>query len=356
MRRLRHWAVLLLPGVVMLLFWQWASGRLIRPVYVSRPTDIAARLVDLFATGEIWPNLAVTGQELVLGYLAGVVTGVLAGVLLGRAPRAARVIEPYLMGFYGIPKIALAPLFVIWFGIGLWSKVALAGTMVFFLVFYNVYAGMRTVDRDLVNLVAGAGRLAPATGPPRLPAGGGAVHHPGHAHGDPLRGDRRHRGGVHVLHQRPGHVHQLRQFAPTTRRACSPGIAILLAFVVGAGAVGHPDRTSAAALAPAAGHVTNRKSPRSRLMLTRRPCCSPRGVAALPPGPPGRPTTWCASARRPASRQLPADLGGARAGQLRRRRACTCTSATLPGGDPTTLAALDAGDIDLAAVGGDTAC
>ncbi len=153
MRRLRHWAVLLLPGVVMLLFWQWASGRLIRPVYVSRPTDIAARLVDLFATGEIWPNLAVTGQELVLGYLAGVVTGVLAGVLLGRAPRAARVIEPYLMGFYGIPKIALAPLFVIWFGIGLWSKVALAGTMVFFLVFYNVYAGMRTVDRDLVNLV-----------------------------------------------------------------------------------------------------------------------------------------------------------------------------------------------------------
>jgi NitT/TauT family transport system permease protein len=56
------------------------------------------------------------------------------------------------MGFYGIPKIALAPLFIIWFGIGLWSKVALASTMVFFLVFYNVYAGVRAVDRDLVAL------------------------------------------------------------------------------------------------------------------------------------------------------------------------------------------------------------
>ena len=88
-----------------------------------------------------------------LGYLLGVGAGILCGVLLGRAPRAARVVEPYLMAFYGIPKIALAPLFVIWFGIGLWSKVALAGIMVFFLVFYNVYAGIRAVDRNLVDLV-----------------------------------------------------------------------------------------------------------------------------------------------------------------------------------------------------------
>src|SRR3546814_5342649 len=63
------------------------------------------------------------------------------------------------MAFYGIPKIALAPLFIIWFGIGLWSKVALAATMVFFLVFYNVYVGVRNVDRELLNLarIMGAG-------------------------------------------------------------------------------------------------------------------------------------------------------------------------------------------------------
>ena len=135
-----------------LLFWQWASGRLIREVYVSKPTAIAARLWEVFASGEIWPHLAVTFRELVLGYGIGVSLGLAGGYWLARAPRAARIVEPYVMAFYGVPKIALAPLFVIWFGIGIWSKVTLAATMVFFLVFYNVYAGVRGVDRELVAL------------------------------------------------------------------------------------------------------------------------------------------------------------------------------------------------------------
>ena len=84
--------------------------------------------------------------------MLGVVLGLLLGYALGRSPRLASVFEPYVMAFYGIPKIALAPLFVIWFGIGIGSKVMLAGTMVFFLVFYNVYAGVRSVDREVVNL------------------------------------------------------------------------------------------------------------------------------------------------------------------------------------------------------------
>lgn len=142
----------MLPGIVLLLVWQWASGRIIRPIYVSRPTDIARRLYEIFATGEIFPHLAITAQELVLGYLVGVSAGVATGYTLGRSPRLAAIFEPYIMAFYGIPKIALAPLFIIWFGIGMWSKVALAGIMVFFLVFYNVYMGVRAVDRDLVNM------------------------------------------------------------------------------------------------------------------------------------------------------------------------------------------------------------
>jgi NitT/TauT family transport system permease protein len=143
---------LLLPGIVILIFWQWAAGRLIKEIYVSKPTAVAERLYELFSSGEIYPHLWTTGQELVLGYVIGVAGGILAGYALGRAPRLASIFEPYVMAFYGIPKIALAPLFIIWFGIGIWSKIALAAIMVFFLVFYNVYTGVRSVDRELVNL------------------------------------------------------------------------------------------------------------------------------------------------------------------------------------------------------------
>jgi NitT/TauT family transport system permease protein len=144
--------VRLLPGLAILAFWQWASGRLIREIYVSKPTAVAARLYELFASGEIYPHLLTTGEELVLGYVIGVAGGILGGYALGRSPRLANIFEPYVMAFYGIPKIALAPLFIIWFGIGIGSKVALASIMVFFLVFYNVYTGVRSVDRELVNL------------------------------------------------------------------------------------------------------------------------------------------------------------------------------------------------------------
>jgi NitT/TauT family transport system permease protein len=143
---------LLLPGIVILIFWQWAAGRLIKEIYVSKPTAVAERLYELFSSGEIYPHLWTTGQELVLGYVIGVAGGILAGYALGRSPRLASIFEPYVMAFYGIPKIALAPLFIIWFGIGIWSKIALAAIMVFFLVFYNVYTGVRSVDRELVNL------------------------------------------------------------------------------------------------------------------------------------------------------------------------------------------------------------
>jgi NitT/TauT family transport system permease protein len=147
-----HRVVALLPAIVILVFWQWAAGRLIKEIYVSKPTAVAARLYELFSSGEIYPHLWTTGQELVLGYVIGVTGGILGGYALGRSPRLASIFEPYVMAFYGVPKIALAPLFIIWFGIGIWSKIALASIMVFFLVFYNVYSGVRAVDREQINL------------------------------------------------------------------------------------------------------------------------------------------------------------------------------------------------------------
>jgi NitT/TauT family transport system permease protein len=147
-----HLLVTLLPAAAILVFWQWSAGRLIKEIYVSKPTAVAQRLYELFSSGEIYPHLWTTGQELVLGYIIGVTGGILGGYALGRSPRLARIFEPYVMAFYGVPKIALAPLFIIWFGIGIWSKIALAAIMVFFLVFYNVYTGVRAVDREQINL------------------------------------------------------------------------------------------------------------------------------------------------------------------------------------------------------------
>src|SRR6202163_4662688 len=74
--------VTLLPGLAILAFWQWASGRLIKEIYVSKPTAVAARLYELFASGEIYPHLWTTGEELVLGYVIGVIGGIVGGYAL----------------------------------------------------------------------------------------------------------------------------------------------------------------------------------------------------------------------------------------------------------------------------------
>jgi NitT/TauT family transport system permease protein len=87
-----HRLALLLPGIAVLIFWQWAAGRLIKEIYVSKPTAVAERLYELFSSGEIYPHLWTTGQELVLGYVLGVSAGILAGYALGRSPRLAGIL------------------------------------------------------------------------------------------------------------------------------------------------------------------------------------------------------------------------------------------------------------------------
>ncbi|HWM38233.1 MAG TPA: ABC transporter permease [Streptomyces sp.] len=142
----------LIPGVVLVLGWQYASDRLIRKAYVSSPTDVVQRLYDLFASGEVFPHLQTTFTELVFGYGIGALVGIMVGYSLGRSRLMARMLEPYILAFYGVPKIAFAPLFIIWFGVGVSSKIALAGAMVFFMVFFNVYFGVRSVDRELLDV------------------------------------------------------------------------------------------------------------------------------------------------------------------------------------------------------------
>ena len=129
--------------------WQWPSVARM----VSQPTEIARGIVDVFATGEIWPHFQTTLTEMVVGYVLGAITGVVLGVLFGRVKLLGEIFNPYITVFNGIPKVALAPVFVIWFGIGVMSKIAIIFTMVFFVVFINTFGGLRSVNEEYVNIV-----------------------------------------------------------------------------------------------------------------------------------------------------------------------------------------------------------
>src|SRR5258707_9117429 len=115
-----QWFLKLLPGIALVLFWQWASGRLIREIYVSKPTAVAHRLFELFASGEIYPHLWTTGQELVLGYVIGVAGGVIGGFAVGRLARVPGIFRPFWMAFYRRHKIALAPALLLSFWLRMW--------------------------------------------------------------------------------------------------------------------------------------------------------------------------------------------------------------------------------------------
>ena len=143
-----------LPGLCVaiaweLAAWQWPGvARL-----VSQPTEIARGIVDAIATGAIWQHLEATLTEMAAGYAIGAISGVALGFLFGRVKLLGDIFNPYITLFNGIPKVALAPVFVIWFGIGLMSKIAIVLTMVFFVVFINTFAGLRSVNEDYVAII-----------------------------------------------------------------------------------------------------------------------------------------------------------------------------------------------------------
>ncbi|GHJ38703.1 ABC transporter permease [Streptomyces sp. TS71-3] len=156
------WILRVLVFVVVLGLWQLADNRVLPDYLISSPTQVARTLWE-YATGVqsgLWTDIRVTGEELLLGYAVGVVGGLAVGLLLGYWRLGAAVLGPLIGAVNGIPKIALAPLFLIWFGIGVQSKIAIAAMTVFFVMFYNTYMGVLTMPDNLVNVlrVMGAGR------------------------------------------------------------------------------------------------------------------------------------------------------------------------------------------------------
>lgn len=131
--------------------WDGATRTgLVNPFWVSSPDRIVVDLYQSFASGGVFVHIWVTLYEAFLGFAAGAAAGILAGFALARWERLARVLDPYVTALNSLPRVALAPLFILWFGIGATSKVVLAFSLVVFILLVNTYAGAKNVDQDLV--------------------------------------------------------------------------------------------------------------------------------------------------------------------------------------------------------------
>jgi NitT/TauT family transport system permease protein len=133
--------LLLLLGI-----WQGVSGRWIDAFFISSPSAVAVKLYTWAADGTLWNAFLYTFQAMAGGFLLGSLFGFVVGFTLGRSAMLSRLLDPFITAIYCLPKIALAPLLIMWFGIGMASKVALAALIVFFLVFLNTFAGVRDVQ------------------------------------------------------------------------------------------------------------------------------------------------------------------------------------------------------------------
>ena len=139
--------------VAFLAVWEVTSGWLMEPFWISTPSRVGQRLWELTISGALWEHTRTTAEEAGLGLLLGMVVGVLAGLVLAYFKRVAEILDPFILGLYSLPRVALAPLFLIWFGIGLPSKVLLAFSIVVFVAMINTYEGAKNVDQDLIDLI-----------------------------------------------------------------------------------------------------------------------------------------------------------------------------------------------------------
>jgi NitT/TauT family transport system permease protein len=159
-KSLRAWQVGLL--LVLLVAWQLLSRNEQTAFFLGEPIKVAGRIWSWFMPVPVAPNalfpdglegqadiylhLGITLLETVLAFGIGTLLGLLFGLWLALAPTASAILDPYIKAANSMPRVILAPIFALWFGLGIWSKVALAVTLVFFIVFFNVYQGVKEVS------------------------------------------------------------------------------------------------------------------------------------------------------------------------------------------------------------------
>jgi NitT/TauT family transport system permease protein len=136
---------LLLAAIVATWYMLTETG-VLAPFFFGRPLKVLTVVWEWFVSGKIYPHLAITLLETILAFAAGSLLGLAVGLWLALSPLASALADPYIKAMNAMPRVILAPIFAVWFGLGITSKVALGVTLVFFIVFFNVYQGVKEVS------------------------------------------------------------------------------------------------------------------------------------------------------------------------------------------------------------------
>ena len=149
--KLRVWTVRITLLVALLAWWQIAadSSNTTR-FFIGTPLNVATVVYHWFASGEIYYHLGITLLETVLAFLLGAGLALVIGLWLALSTFWSAVADPFIKAVNTMPRLILAPIFAVWFGLGIWSKVALGVTLVFFIVFFNVYQGVKEVSQPVL--------------------------------------------------------------------------------------------------------------------------------------------------------------------------------------------------------------
>jgi NitT/TauT family transport system permease protein len=147
-----------LSVVVGLLIWEFVSRVLVaNALFLAAPSQIVRAIVALTASGEMGRHVAVSGVEFIVGYLIASVIGIAIGFGMASSVAFKQAMQPWIFGLYATPTIALAPLFILWLGIGIWSKVLVVIFLVLFPVTINTEAGLRTTSERLIEMLKSFG-------------------------------------------------------------------------------------------------------------------------------------------------------------------------------------------------------
>jgi NitT/TauT family transport system permease protein len=155
-KRTLYFSLQVLIAIVVFGSWELLSDfKIIDKFFFSSPYEIIKHIIEWFtegtSQGPLYIHFVVTFEETILGFIIGVVLGIVAGYLLGRNELLSVVLGPYIQMLNALPRVVLAPIFILWLGLGMTSKVALGVTLTFFIVFFNAFQGVREVDKNLIN-------------------------------------------------------------------------------------------------------------------------------------------------------------------------------------------------------------